>query len=104
MNCTQEFVLRNFIFAVPEGQIKVIYFIWCTFCVAARICMNVKIQKMAVGWLQVAKQCQDKFSRELISQSGIHDSFMSIAKICTPRNTCIVCLGRCATYYSCTPV
>ena len=36
------------------------------------------VQEMAVGWIQVAKQCQDKFSRVLIF--AVWGSFANIAK------------------------
>ena len=41
--------------------------------------MAVGVQEMAVGWIQVAKQCQDKFSQVLIF--AVWDSFVNIAKI-----------------------
>ena len=46
--------------------------------------MAVGVQEMAVGWIQVAKQCQDKFSRVLIF--AVWDSFANIAKICSSQN------------------
>ena len=39
------------------------------------------VQEMAVGRIQVVKQCQDR--RVLVS--AVWDSFANIAKICTPR-------------------